>query len=197
MSQRRHSGNPTLRSLRQLFEKMLDDDWIIHIKPMFPNESPPFLLDKSEIYRDGDKLVLELFLDEERVAQINGGRLSRKSPVANCASDVIRPCLWRGSVPLKPRTLNSTLAMKRYQLAQRNSISKALEIQAALDPNAAATATPSTPGVVAGPQPLGDAVELVVVKIGYEDFVAGLFNGAIFMDGRFDGVNFSRKQLRS
>ena len=76
--------------------------------------------------------------------------------------------------------------MKRYQLAQRKANSKAL------DPNAAATATPSTPGVVAGPQPLGDAVELVVVKIGYGDFVACLFNGFIIMDGRFDGVNFSK-----
>ena len=60
-----------------------------------------------------------------------------------------------------------------------------------MDPNAAVTATPSTLGVV-GALPMGAAVELVVVKIGYEGFVAGLCNGAIFMDGRFDGVNFTK-----
>jgi hypothetical protein len=160
---------------------MSDEEWVIHNNPMFPHESPPFLVDKSVIYKEGDTLVLELFLDAERVAQINEGRLTRQSSVSNCAPDLIRPCLWRGYVPLKPRTLHSTVAMRHYQVAQRNSISKA-----------AASATPSTPGVVAGTQSMSDAVELVVVKIGYGDFVAGLFNGFIIMDGRFDGVNFSK-----
>ncbi len=112
-------------------------------------------------------MVFELFLDKDRLTQINAGTLSSNPDLQPCTPGLIRPDLcFSGYSLFKTATPSRSVAIQHYKMAQRNADVKGSENE------------------------LGNAVQLVVVKLGFKDLVASIFAGYIVLDPRFDGINF-------
>ena len=144
---------------------------MIQSNPLY-SEQPPFLVKKSVIYRHGDKMVFELFLDADRVMQIDTGAVTCIPALCDVVVGIIRTDLhFCCYLHFKMATIGSKVAMKHYKLAKKNADARAAGSE---------TSLPS----------FGNAKQLVVVKIGYKDFVHAQFFGSISMEPRFDGDNF-------
>ena len=153
-------------------QRVPHEDDVIQSNPCHPEGRPPFLADNSVIYRDGDKMVFEIFLDGDRLKQINAGTLTRIPELQPCAPGLIRPELFfSGYLPIENATPFSSVAIQHYKMAQRNADVKGSESE------------------------LGNAVQLVVVKLSFKDLVTSLWLGNIVLDPRFDGINFLKPLL--
>ena len=149
--------------------------WVVHRRNLSPRSYPPFMRDDDAMFvtREGD-IILECFLADSfaKAIRTNGG--------------VVSPDLWRGYVPLKPRTSNSMTAMRHFQRAQQNSEWWAIESVAATEPGEDMEEYSGGDNDVR----LGGAVQLLCVTITPACLCKALFTGKAYLAPWFDGVNF-------
>jgi hypothetical protein len=166
---RNRSGSVSFPTL--IMEVQEEPYWVVHRRNLDPRAYPPFMRDDDAMFvtREGD-IILECFLAESFANAIR-------------TSGEVSPDLWRGYVPLKPRTSNSMTAMRHFQRAQQNAEWRRTESVAA---------TESVDMEDSGGDNdvrLGGAVQLLCVTITPGCMCKALFTGKAHLAPWFDGVN--------
>ena len=173
-----------------LDEKLLDGDAL-----GVGGWRPPFVKPGEAVYTTlRGWLIGEVFLDADRVRQLDGGVRDTKAlydpseSVALSEPMVAHPDLWRGYIPFKFRTAGSACAIKHYKMAAANIQCKHDRAAKRARYDAAESAAESAQGVW---KLMGGPVELMVVGIPPKTFLQGIITGAIFIDKKNDGIHFT------